>query len=1100
MANPNAPQITALPNAYRGGALERAGYLQIVQAGLAADQPRFAREAVLRWLASYPGDLGAGFLYAQALIHEGRPAQALPVLAGLLRADPAALEVLDAFDQAAAVPLPASLRQPIYDPAARSAARLVLAGGASSGADPAAWGQPVRAAWLQLEKRDLPAAGQLLAGLFAGDVPHPLVGLMHLQCLSGSLDGSPVSAPAPLPERLAAVEVYARRWPDCLGFMLWQADWLMENSETTRAVALLHQAAARDVQGRVARRLWGAQHPYRSLWPDRLERVLDLPIPAEAAAVLGWNRLSSGSLLDTPVEPAAVPADLTNEPPEDNNRSDTVILAPQPTGPRPPDDNNRSDTNIRVPQPTGPKPPDDNNRSDTNIRVPQPTGPRPPDDNNRSDTNIRVPQPTGPQPPDDNNRSDTNIRVPKSVRTTAGPPVDDALLAGLTHPLEWALYPVQDEPVKAATSAPAVPIAKSVAAASSTGAARTAGAARTIGVASSTAAAAAAPEPAPRTSAKSLPRTEAQAISDALDRIALRLKRKSLTGQDGRFPVYVILSSRSRLQAVYGQQAASLVESAMDALCQAVRAGGGWDALLFLADASVCTLPLGMTPARPEDPWELKLALTDLDAALGKRGERIGALLIVGGPEIVPFHHLPNPMDDPDLEVPSDSPYAMRDNNYFVPEWPVGRLPGGAGGDARLILEALQRFRQAHLAHRRQPTLQHWWQRFAGCLAGWKNGGGRRSVGYTAARWRSASEQVFNQIGRPAALHLSPPSGAVTVGGAAPAVAGAGVTGVPSLAGRLGYFNLHGMRDASEWFGHRDPNLPFDGPDFPVALRPEDIQERAQRGALPQIVFSEACYGLRIQDRTVDQAISLKLLEAGSLAVVGSTCMAYGTFDPPLAAADLLGHIFWGNLKAGMPAGEALRQAKLSLAVQRLNDQDFLDGDDQKTLLSFNLYGDPLAHPVNLKNGVSPKCVRYRSKPLERVKTVCDRATASPSAPPARLMDSVEQVISRYLPQMGDATIVYASERENCSGGDHTCPTSQLKGQLGPADSAIPVAPDPSSGSVAKAGPGAFSRRHPARSLVTLSKKFMHPDGEHTEVARLTLDENGSLVKLVVSR
>ena len=78
-----------------------------------------------------------------------------------------------------------------------------------------------------------------------------------------------------------------------------------------------------------------------------------------------------------------------------------------------------------------------------------------------------------------------------------------------------------------------------------------------------------------------------------------------------------------------------------------------------------------------------KLAIADLDKALSKRGEMIGSLLIVGGPEVVPFHLLPNPTDDADTQVASDNPYASTDDNYFIPEWPVGRLPGGTNRDCR---------------------------------------------------------------------------------------------------------------------------------------------------------------------------------------------------------------------------------------------------------------------------------------------------------------------------------------------------------------------------------------------------------------------------------
>jgi hypothetical protein len=91
-----------------------------------------------------------------------------------------------------------------------------------------------------------------------------------------------------------------------------------------------------------------------------------------------------------------------------------------------------------------------------------------------------------------------------------------------------------------------------------------------------------------------------------------------------------------------------------------------WGALLYLADDPDISAALGLKPARHNDPWSLKLAISDLDNALAKRGERIGALIIIGGHEVVPFHHLPNPVEDVDHYVPSDNPYGTRDENYFV--------------------------------------------------------------------------------------------------------------------------------------------------------------------------------------------------------------------------------------------------------------------------------------------------------------------------------------------------------------------------------------------------------------------------------------------------
>jgi hypothetical protein len=79
---------------------------------------------------------------------------------------------------------------------------------------------------------------------------------------------------------------------------------------------------------------------------------------------------------------------------------------------------------------------------------------------------------------------------------------------------------------------------------------------------------------------------------------------------------------------------------------------------------------------------------------------------------------------------------------------------------------------------------------------------------------------------------------------------------------------------------------------------------------------------------------------------------------------------------------------------------------------------------------------------------------------------------------MSDAQLVYAQEREQCNGRDHTCPTSQLEAKQ-----------DKSPG-----------ERKVSRRLVLLSKHVTRSEGVHPQYARLTLDEQGKLVKLVVSR
>jgi hypothetical protein len=340
-----------------------------------------------------------------------------------------------------------------------------------------------------------------------------------------------------------------------------------------------------------------------------------------------------------------------------------------------------------------------------------------------------------------------------------------------------------------------------------------------------------------------------------------------------------------------------------------------------------------------------------------------------------------------------------------------------------------------------------------------------------------------------------------------------GANSVPKPAGRLGYFNLHGLVDAPEWFGHRDIlRSTEDEIDYPVAFRPQDVGPRGvgaqgvRKGLgqrdLPKVIFSEACYGMHIQNRAVDEAIALKFLEAGSLAVVGSTCMAYGSYaamGDSLEAADLLGHSFWRFLREGLPAGEALRQAKIYLASEMHHRQGYLDGMDQKTLISFILYGDPLADP--LSKGKVPKSIRYRVNPAVELHTICERDD-SPGVTgpvPVEMMDAVRQAVGKYLPGMSDARMFYICEHEGCSSQAQSGSAKQTKaqdtGEIENPSCKVDLQDHPL-GSDGKA----TSAKHVFHNLVTLSKQVRRSGEIHPEIARLTLDEKGNLVKLVVSR
>ncbi len=164
-----------------------------------------------------------------------------------------------------------------------------------------------------------------------------------------------------------------------------------------------------------------------------------------------------------------------------------------------------------------------------------------------------------------------------------------------------------------------------------------------------------------------------------------------LSQADGRFPVYVVFSTKMGLEKKYGGQIQSIIENEMHRLASTIASSPDWDGLVYLPDDPALMERFGLSAVDGVDPWSLKLALADLDQALAKKGSMIGAVLIVGGDEIVPFHHLPNPTDDMDEDVLSDNPYAALDGNYFVPEWPIGRLPDENGSDPAFLLKQIRK-------------------------------------------------------------------------------------------------------------------------------------------------------------------------------------------------------------------------------------------------------------------------------------------------------------------------------------------------------------------------------------------------------------------------
>jgi hypothetical protein len=572
-----------------------------------------------------------------------------------------------------------------------------------------------------------------------------------------------------------------------------------------------------------------------------------------------------------------------------------------------------------------------------------------------------------------------------------------------------------------------------------------------------------------------------------LEQMADELKRPHLAREDSRFPVYVVFSTRGGLESQYDSTAFQTIDAELKKLVSLIHGkklnGEYWGSLLFYADDIAYTKPFDLQPAPYNDPWKLKLLLANLDTALEKRGERIGSLLIIGGPEIVPFHNLPNPVEDADTEVPSDNPYATKDTNYFISDWPVGRISGGTGTDPTQLIGIIQ-----DIIKRYNPKVDRfaWYTKMVQYIQELIRRGiskQQSSFGYTAAVWRLASLSVFRTIGNQNDMLISPPIHACDC----PDPVNPGANQLKDVPcentclllpqSRLAYFNLHGVPDGSEWYGQSDPAIPENGPDFPIAMRPQDIKNG---GSAPRLVFTEACYGANILEKNVDEAISLKYLVSGTHAVIGSTCISYGSLASPLSSADLLGRVFWSLLQEGFTAGESLRRAKIHLTREMNNRQGFLDAEDQKTLISFVLFGDPLAQPYHKKT--NPKTTPHLSDSAVVVPTVCEHSSQDEKevAVSIETISHLKNVVAQYLPGMNDAEVSLSQEHQTCSTLCGHCKTGKRCGM---------------SQTIGETNPTIKSQRR----IVTLSKNFERAQKIHRQYARLTLDEGGKIVKMVVS-
>ena len=398
-----------------------------------------------------------------------------------------------------------------------------------------------------------------------------------------------------------------------------------------------------------------------------------------------------------------------------------------------------------------------------------------------------------------------------------------------------------------------------------------------------------------------------------------------LPDSERRAGVRLVVSSRRRTVARYGEEGYRQLDTRLSELCEATARSTGDETIKLYVDDESCLREFGVEVVEACDPCEVTGLLKRIESRLHSESKKVESLLMVGGDKIIPFHRLANPADDDDPEVVSDWPYAAAEDEPLLSRFAVGRLPDNEPADLDTFLGVLE---QA-IAHHNAAV-------GAGdgvSLSSWRNpirrlmsarSQAHSSVGYTAEIWAEASRSVFELIGDASKLQVSPP-----------------VTDYDFLTAyeqmpTLSYFNLHGFRGSPYWYGHGESE--HGSALLPVALTPLAVSWSSAKGS---VVYSEACYGADLEREYPEGSIPLNFLSAGALGFVGSTSMSYGALEPPLSGADLLGVHLWESILGGLPLGDALRRARAAFVRAAAAQQGYLDGEDQKALQSFVLYGDP---------------------------------------------------------------------------------------------------------------------------------------------------------------
>ena len=368
-----------------------------------------------------------------------------------------------------------------------------------------------------------------------------------------------------------------------------------------------------------------------------------------------------------------------------------------------------------------------------------------------------------------------------------------------------------------------------------------------------------------------------------------------------------VVLNLSALRAKYGPAGVATIRAALKRMVAADRARQISTRLVALDRASTMKGFHGPAVADPTDAPAVKAAVDAVAAGLTAH-----YVLLLGAPDVIPQQQLRNPTGDEDPTVPSDLPYACAA--------PVGDDPGDFVGPTRVV------GRLPDLVGETDPAFL---ARLVDLAAGWTSRGAsahRPVFALSTDSWKISSRLSLQQLGGdPATVHLSPLDGPTFT--------------VAVLRSRTHFVNCHGGDTDPRWSGERKGVAAL-----PVALEPSSLAGRVTAGT---VVAAECCYGAQHYAPSLAGGVPSLALTYSSRGRGGSRRRVdarlrpgrrHGVCRPPHPVLPRRG------ARRRVPRSRALLQARQRFA----QEHGELDPVDLKTLVQFDLLGDPSITPVQV--------------------------------------------------------------------------------------------------------------------------------------------------------